>query len=70
MPTINLYPETPRPAWLKLGVVCKCLGEGNDLFRVTLIGKNAAALETLNGRDHGWESFRKLHSPIESAKPT
>ena len=63
--TIELYPETPRPDWVKIGAICMCLGEGYDLYRIVQLRSNAAVLETLNGDCHGWESFSKLHSPQE-----
>ena len=61
MPTIEIYPETPQPKWMKVGAICKCWGEANDLFKVVIVGKNAAFLDTIYGRAHGWESFTKLH---------
>ena len=67
MTTIDIYPKCRKPSWLKVGVKCLCWGEGNDILTVVEIGKNAAFMEKGLGkyrRGHGWESFKKLHSPI------
>jgi hypothetical protein len=58
---IDIYPQCDKPYWLIVGAICKCWGEGEDLFRIDMVGKNAAILYTLNGKTHGWESFTKLH---------
>lgn len=61
MKTIEIYPDTPKPDWMKKGTWCYCWGEANDKFIVEIVGKNAAFLKTESGYDHGWESFTKLH---------
>jgi hypothetical protein len=60
---IELYPKTPKPDWLKVGVKCNCHGEARDVFIVNDIddNSNSSMLETLDGCCHGRESWSKLH---------
>jgi hypothetical protein len=58
---IEIYPECPKPDWMKVGAWCFCWGEAYDKFIVDKVGKNAAFLLTEGGLAHGWESFKKLH---------
>lgn len=62
MPTIELYPSAEKQPWLRVGAICYCHGEGNELFRVVTIGDNAAILVAHpSGRLQGWEPLAKLH---------
>lgn len=61
--TINIYPKTKRPSWLKVGATCECLGEGMGVvFTVDEIDYVACRAHLINtrGYDHGWESWSKL----------
>lgn len=56
MPTIEIYPEFPKPSWMKVGEWCYCWGEGDDVFRVAMVCDKGAVLD-----GHGMESYSKLH---------
>lgn len=61
MPTIEIYPDVPKPRWVKVGVKCFCLGEARDVFVIVGIHGRSVELETLSGGIHGLESFTKIH---------
>ena len=65
MTIIDLYPECPKPDWLKPGAWCYCLGEGLDKFIIDQVFKNSATLLTEDGFSHGMESFTKLFRSSE-----
>jgi hypothetical protein len=67
MPTIEIYPQCPKPDWMKVGATCFCLGEAQDVFIVDTVGNNAAFLVTSGKKrlGHGWESFTKLYKNIQ-----
>lgn len=59
---IDLYPECEKPDWIKVGAICKCWGEANDLFIIDVVLQKSAVLSTIDGKYcHGCESFTKLH---------
>jgi hypothetical protein len=60
---LEVYPDCEKPEWLRVGVKCKCWGEGEDILTVSSIGKNACRMKK-GDKDHGWESIKKLHSPL------
>ena len=61
MPTIEIYPNCPKPEWLVVGAWCYCRGEAFDRFTVEAVFDRAATLLTASGHAHGLESFGKLH---------
>ena len=61
MPTIEIYLKCEKPDWMKVGAWCYCYGEAYDKFKVVMVLKNAAVLNTWGGKAHGTESFAKLH---------
>lgn len=64
---IDLYPECEKPEWIKIGVWCYCLGEGNDKFVIDTVERYTAILS--DGRYcHGRESFSKLYQDIDGLK--
>ena len=58
---IEIYPECPKPKWIKAGVRCYCWGEAYDIYTIGVVGQYAATLIDSNGCQHGWESFNNLH---------
>jgi hypothetical protein len=63
---IEIYPDCPKPKWMKVGAWCHCLGEGNDKFIVDQIFNVSATLLTFNKKHaHGMESFSKLYQNIK-----
>lgn len=66
---IFIYPNIPRPKWLRIGTTVEVLGEGSGVrFRVVAIEKNRAAVvpaaEYRRGHPGGcWESFGKIYRP-------
>lgn len=60
MTTIEIYPEVPKPDWVKVGALCMCHGEGLEVYKIAYVGDRLVALETQGGRSHGAESFTKL----------
>lgn len=65
MPTIEIYPDCPKPEWMKPGAWCYCIGEAKDKFTVEGVFKNAATLLTASGHAHGMESFTKLYRSMD-----
>jgi hypothetical protein len=63
MTTINIYPETPKPTWMKEGAFCFCLGEAWDILKVDQVLDKAAVMST-GGFAHGTESFSKLYQTM------
>lgn len=65
MTTINIYPDCPKPDWMKPGAWCYCLGEGDEKFTVEQVFRVSATLLKMNGAAHGTESFNKLYRSMD-----
>lgn len=64
MSTIEIYPNCLKPYWMKIGATCFCLGEGLELFTVSMVLDKAAVLVDAAGYGHGTESFTKLYKTL------
>jgi hypothetical protein len=62
MTTIEIYPKSKKPSWLKIGIKCHCLGEASDVFIVHAIDNKSCSVELIDkdGYYHGRESWSKL----------
>lgn len=57
-----------RTGKVKIGVVCRCRGDGDLLYQITEIDKEKTGvfLETLDGYAGGWKSIKQLTCVPES----
>jgi hypothetical protein len=65
VPTINIYPDCPKPDWVEIGAKCFCLGEAFDEFTITAIYDKAVSLIRLDGYCQGTESFTKIYQNMD-----
>ena len=66
MKTVEMYPKTPKPKWLRVGAKVECLGEGRGcIFTVADVRSETCSSMLLDekGQVHGRESWSKLYLP-------
>ncbi len=60
--TIEIYPKTKKPDWLKVGIKVQCLGEGHGtFFEVVEIDVKNSRAAIRHSYGDCWESFTKLY---------